>query len=84
MVAYECISSYSMTIPCGRKAYQTDNLKTQHAFSCVFYFWHSYFCIKDMFINIKYFLKTKGLMPVCIKDLPYIGVLITERSLWTG
>lgn len=36
MVAYECISSYSMTIPCGRKAYQTDNLKTQHAFSCVF------------------------------------------------
>lgn len=36
MVAYECISSHSMTIPCGRKAYQTDNQKTQHAFSCVF------------------------------------------------
>lgn len=36
MVAYECISSYSMTIRWGRKAYQTDNLKTQHAFSCVF------------------------------------------------
>lgn len=38
-----------MTIRYGRKAYQTDNLKTQHAF-------HSYSCIKDMFINMKYIL----------------------------